>query len=307
MNLEKIVGARHPMLLIAGKHIFDSGGKRIRPLILFLVARATAEMQGMHDITDEHRRLAEITELIHTASLMHDDVLDDSNMRRGKQTINSKFGIRVAVLSGDFFFAQACWLIANLNNLEVIKLMSQVIADFANGEINQANTLYDTTVTLQQYLDKSFCKTASLMAASCQSAAVFSDASPAVTDAMCAYGKHLGLAFQIVDDILDFTQNAEQLGKPQGQDLASGNLTAPVIFALRNESLLEELIQSRFVKDGSLMEAITLVYDGNGIEEAKNLARKHADLALKTLDCLPETQAKSSLQLMVEYVLNRVT
>lgn len=115
----------------------------------------------------------------------------------------------------------------------MIKLISQVIADFADGEISQAASLFDTDTTLQTYLDKSFYKTASLIAASCKSAAVFSDSEPHVKEAMYNYGKHLGLAFQVVDDILDFTQSSEQLGKPQGQDLASGNLTAPVIFALK--------------------------------------------------------------------------
>jgi all-trans-nonaprenyl-diphosphate synthase len=155
-----------------------------------------------------------------------------AHRQTGKDTVNSLYGTRVAVLVGDYLFAQSSWYLANLDNLEVIKLISQVIADFANGEISQAASLFDTEVTLEQYLDKSFYKTASLIAASCRSSAVFSGVSTEVKEAMYAYGKHLGLAFQVVDDILDFTQTAEQLGKPQGQDLASGNLTAPAIFAL---------------------------------------------------------------------------
>lgn len=125
------------------------------------------------------------------------------------------YGTRVAVLAGDFLFAQSSWFLANLDNLEVIKLISQVIADFANGEISQAASLFDTDITLEKYLDKSFYKTASLVAASCRSAAVFSDAPVSMKEAMYSYGKHLGLAFQVVDDILDFTQSTEQLGKPQ--------------------------------------------------------------------------------------------
>ncbi|KAG2439864.1 hypothetical protein HYH02_010495 [Chlamydomonas schloesseri] len=305
-NLKNVVGNRHPMLMAAAEQIFGAGGKKLRPVIVFLVAHCTAQREGLTELTDKHRRLAEITEMIHTASLVHDDVLDECDIRRGKQTINSMYGTRVAVLAGDFLFAQSSWFLANLDNLEVIKLISQVIADFANGEISQAASLFDTDITLEQYLDKSFYKTASLIAASCRSAAVFSDSPVEVKEAMYAYGKHLGLAFQVVDDILDFTQTSEQLGKPQGQDLASGNLTAPVIFALRKSPELLDIISSEFVEDGSLERALQLVNETGGIEEARLLARQQADLALSALECLPEGASRRSLRLMVDYVLERI-
>jgi all-trans-nonaprenyl-diphosphate synthase len=269
-NLLNVVGERHPMLLAAANQIFSAGGKRLRPLIVLLVARATFPLTGLSDITERHRRLAEISEMLHTASLVHDDVLDECDVRRGKETVNSLYGTRVAVLAGDFLFAQSSWFLANLDNMEVIKLISQVIADFADGEISQAASLFDTSIDLPRYLDKSFWKTASLIAASCRSAAVFSDCSPEVKESMYAYGKHLGLAFQVVDDILDFTQSSEQLGKPQGQDLASGNLTAPAIYALQDEMVgdgLLQLIQSRFREEGSLQRALELVGLGGGIEK----------------------------------------
>ncbi|GFH31255.1 uncharacterized protein HaLaN_30259 [Haematococcus lacustris] len=312
-NIKNIVGNRHPMLMAAAEQIFGAGGKKLRPVLVFLVARATAAHMQMRDITDKQRRLAEITEMIHTASLVHDDVLDECDTRRGmrtgKKTINSIYGTRVAVLAGDFLFAQSSWFLANLDNLEVIKLISQVIADFANGEISQASSLFDTDVTLEQYSDKSFYKTASLIAASCRSAAVFSDVSPDIKEAMYAYGKHLGLAFQIVDDILDFTQSAEQLGKPQGQDLASGNLTAPIIFALRNPLVKEELLDilsSEFVEEGSLERALHLVQLGGGLDAARALAQQEGETALAALACLSDSPAKRSLQQMVEYVLHRI-
>mmetsp|Transcript_31001 Transcript_31001/g.68756 ORF Transcript_31001/g.68756 Transcript_31001/m.68756 type:complete len:420 (+) Transcript_31001:348-1607(+) len=312
VNLKNVVGQRHPMLMAAAEQIFQAGGKRLRPAIVFLVARATAQLMGLSDINDKHRRLAEITEMIHTASLVHDDVLDECSIRRGKETINSLYGTRVAVLAGDFLFAQSSWFLANLDNLEVIKLISQVIADFANGEISQAASLFDTDITLQQYLDKSFYKTASLIAASARSAAVFSDVTPEVKEAMYGYGKHLGLAFQVVDDILDFTQSTEQLGKPQGQDLASGNLTAPAIFALQSTSNpaaaaeLLEIIESEFVEEGALARALELVNTSGGLDAARRLARQEADAALRCLDVVPDGPSKRSLQLMVDYVLDRI-
>lgn len=305
-NLRNIVGDRHPMLMAAADQIFGAGGKKLRPMIVLLMARATAEMAGLSNIVSYHRRLAEIIEMIHTASLVHDDVLDDCSVRRGKDTVNTLYGTRVAVLVGDFLFAQSSWYLANLDNLEVIKLISQVIADFANGEISQAASLFDTEITLEQYLDKSFYKTASLIAASCRSSAVFSGMSLEVKEAMYSYGMHLGLAFQVVDDILDFTQTSEQLGKPQGQDLASGNLTAPAIFALRNSPELEELIQSEFKEPESLQRAIDLVVTTGGVEAARQLAREEADKALAALSVLAPSRAKRSLELMVDYVLDRI-
>jgi len=173
MNLRDIIGRKNPLLLAAADQIFGAGGKRLRPVLVFLVARATAQLMGLDDITDRQRRLAEITEMIHTASLVHDDVLDDCDTRRGEATIHTLYGTRVAILAGDFLFAQSSWYLANLDNLEVIKLISQVIADFADGEISQAGSLYNVDVTLEEYLEKSHNKTASLIAASCKSAAVF--------------------------------------------------------------------------------------------------------------------------------------
>ena len=308
-NLVDVVGKRHPLLRAAADQIFSAGGKRLRPLIVLLVARATYTMHGLDDLTDRHRRLAEITEMIHTASLVHDDVLDECDTRRGKDTVNCTHGTRVAVLVGDFLFAQSSWFLANLDNLEVIKLISQVIADFADGEISQAASLFDMDVTLERYLEKSFFKTASLIAASCRGAAVFSECTEEEKTAMYEYGKHLGLAFQVVDDILDFTQSAEQLGKPQGQDLATGNLTAPVLYALEDKVVgkrLRQLVQGKFKTEGSLEEALGLVEQGGGIVRARQLARDEADIALSQLDILPESPSKDSMVAMVDYVLERL-
>ena len=305
MNLRDIVGRKNPLLLAAADQIFGAGGKRLRPVLVFLVARATAQLMEMEDITDRQRRLAEITEMIHTASLVHDDVLDDCDTRRGADTIHTLYGTRVAILAGDFLFAQSSWYLANLDNLEVIKLISQVIADFADGEISQAGALFNCDLTLEDYLEKSHNKTASLIAASCKSAAVFSGVSEDIKEDMYEYGKHLGLAFQVVDDILDFTQTEEQLGKPQGQDLATGNLTAPTLFALGRESSLRGMIENQFEGEGELERAIAIVNEC-GIEDARRLAREEADMALSSLKGLPEGEAKASLVAMVEYVLERI-
>ncbi len=184
------------------------------------------------EITVRHRRLAEITEMIHTASLVHDDVVDEAELRRGVPTVHSSFGNRIAVLAGDFLFAQSSWYLANLDNLEVVKLLSQVIMDLAEGEIQQGLNRFAANLTIDEYIQKSYYKTASLIANSCKSAAVLSESSADLAEHLYSYGRHIGLAFQIIDDILDFTGSTEALGKPAGSDLKSGNLTAPVLYAL---------------------------------------------------------------------------
>ncbi|KAL8148736.1 hypothetical protein AgCh_005923 [Apium graveolens] len=305
-NLQSIVGAENPVLMSAAEQIFSAGGKRMRPALVFLVSRATAEFVGLKNLTKEHRRLGEIIEMIHTASLIHDDVLDESDMRRGKETVHQLYGTRVAVLAGDFMFAQSSWYLANLENLEVIKLISQVIKDFASGEIKQASSLFDCDVGLDEYLTKSYYKTASLIAASTKGAAIFSGVNSDVSEHMYQYGKNLGLSFQVVDDILDFTQSTEQLGKPAGSDLAKGNLTAPVIFALDKVPKLRDIIESEFCESGSVDEAIELVKSCGGIEKAQALAKEKADLAIQSLQCLPPSSFRLALEGMVKYNLKRI-
>ena len=302
-NLKRLVGARHPILGAAAEHLFDAGGKRIRPAIVLLVSRATMLDR---EITSRHRRLAEITEMIHTASLVHDDVVDEAALRRNVPTVNSLFDNRIAVLAGDFLFAKSSWYLANLDNLQVVKLLSEVIRDFAEGEIFQGINRFDTSLTLEAYLDKSYYKTASLIANSSKSAAILSDASSEVIDSLYNYGKYLGLAFQIVDDILDFTSPTEVLGKPAGSDLISGNITAPALFAMEEKPYLETLIEREFSEEGDIEKALSIVTESQGIERSRELASYHAQLALKQLDCLKPSSYSQSLTDLVDYVLSRL-
>lgn len=302
-NLKQLVGARHPILYAAAEHLFGAGGKRLRPAIVLLVSRATMPDQ---DITPQHRRLAEITEMIHTASLVHDDVVDESELRRGVPTVNSSFGNRVAVLAGDFLFAQSSWYLANLDNLAVVKLLSEVIMDLAEGEIQQGLNRFDTSLSIEAYLDKSYYKTASLIANSCKSAGLLSSVSNEMAKNLYDYGRHLGLAFQVIDDILDFTGSVEALGKPAGSDLKSGNLTAPVLYTLEEKPYLEALIEREFAQEGDLEEAIALIKDGHGIERSRELAATHAQMAVQSLADLPVTESRQTLITLADYVLNRL-
>jgi len=303
-NLKQLIGAKHPILYLAAERLFGAGGKRVRPAIVLLVARAT---MPKGDLTQRHRRLAEITEMIHTASLVHDDVVDESELRRGVPTVHAGFGNRVAVLAGDFLFAQSSWYLANLDSLEVVKLLSEVIKDFAEGEIQQGLNCFDTEITMEAYLQKSYYKTASLVANSAKAAAILSDWNSEDSSALYHYGRHWGLAFQIVDDILDFTGSMESLGKPAGSDLKSGNLTAPVLFAMEEQPYLKTLIEREFSEDGDLAQALTIVEKSQGIEKSRALAKVHAKSAIGYLSHLPISESRESLENLCDFVLSRLS
>ncbi len=302
-NLKNLVGASHPILHAAAEHLFEAKGKGLRPALVLLTAKAT---MGDQEITPRHRRLAEITEMIHTASLVHDDVIDEAGVRRGIPTVNSFFGNRIAVLAGDFLFAQSSWYLANLDNLEVVKLLSKVIKDFAEGEIRQSLTAFDVNLSLTDYLEKSFYKTASLMAGSCKAAAVLSDCPAEECEQFYNFGKHFGIAFQVMDDILDFTSSTETLGKPAGSDLKDGNITAPVLFALEEKPQLHTLIARELKEELDLTAALALIEQSTGIDRAKDLAKHHTKLALQSLEILPPSLYKKSLLGLAEYNIDRV-
>jgi all-trans-nonaprenyl-diphosphate synthase len=302
-NLKQLVGARHPILYAAAEHLFGAGGKRLRPAIVLLVSRAT---MSTHEPTPKHRRLAELTEMIHTASLVHDDIIDESELRRGVPTVHASFGNRVAVLAGDFLFAQASWYLANLDNLEVVKLLSEVIKDYAEGEIQQGLNRFDTTLSIDAYLEKTYYKTASLIANSSKAAGVLSGVSNEAALDLYSYGRHVGLAFQIVDDILDFTGSMEALGKPAASDLKSGNLTAPVLYALEEKPYLEVLIEREFAQDDDLEQAIALVKDSQGIQRSRELAAHHAQLAVEHITGFVPSESRQALINLTDYVLSRL-
>lgn len=302
-NLKQLVGARHPILYAAAEHLFRVKGKRVRPAVVLLISRSTMPNQ---EITPKHRRLAEITEMIHTASLVHDDVVDESDIRRGVPTVHSLFNNRVAVLAGDFLFAQSSWYLANLDNLEVVKLLSEVIMDLAEGEIQQGLHKFDAELSIEAYLEKSYYKTASLMANSSKAAATISGVSAELAQDIYEYGRYIGLAFQIVDDILDFTSLTESLGKPACSDLKSGNLTAPTLYALEEKPSLGPLIQRELAQEGDLAEAIELIKDSHGIERSRELAAQNAKMAVKHLQSLPDCDSRQALINLADYVLSRL-
>jgi all-trans-nonaprenyl-diphosphate synthase len=244
--------------------------------------------------------------MIHTASLVHDDVVDEAATRRGVATVHSRFNHRVAVLAGDFLFAQASWHLANLDDLDVVKLLSRVIMDLADGEVRQGLFRYDTGQTFEAYIEKSYCKTASLMANSARAAGVLTGLPEAQLDSLHRFGRQLGLAFQVVDDILDFTGSEQQLGKPAASDLASGYLTAPVLYALEEQPALAGLIEREFSKEGDLQQALDLVRGCEAIPRSRALAEQFAREAGESLAWLPPSEPRSALRALPDFVLSRL-
>nr|QUE28403.1 preA [Porphyrostromium boryanum] len=303
-NLKNMVGAKHPILYAAAEHLFQAGGKRLRPVIVLLASRATVK-DG--NILDSHRRLAEITEIIHTASLVHDDVLDDCSTRRGMKTVHSTFSVKIAILAGDFLFAQSSWYLANLGQLNVVKIISKVITDFAEGEVRQGSTHFDISVSMEHYIEKSFYKTASLIAASSQGASILTSPNKSMSNSLYLYGKHLGLAFQIIDDVLDITSSSEILGKPQGSDLKNGNLTAPILFTATENDQIVEYVNREFSHSEDIVKCLNIIEASKGIQKSKDLASEHIQAALMSLKPLEKNNKYvSGLNDLALYTLERL-
>lgn len=302
-NLNKMIAAENPILYAAAEQLFNAGGKRIRPAIIFLISKF---IDLNNNISTEQKRLAEITEIIHTASLVHDDIIDNSDSRRGMATVHNVFNNKIAVLAGDFLFAQSSWYLANLNNLNVVKTICKIITDFAEGEVQQGIKSFDTKISVAEYNEKSFYKTASLLACSCKATVMLNNNNIDMQNDFYLYGKHLGLAFQIIDDILDIQGTFKDLGKPPGSDLNNGNLTATLILALSEEPQLKQMIDQEFQFKQYINEAIVKIKRTNAIQKAKDLAEEHIQLAIHIIKKKYPDKNNKNLLLIAYYILYRI-
>lgn len=288
--------------------VFKAGGKRLRPALTILASKAS--LKEGDEISRLHIVLAVLTELIHTASLVHDDVIDQASLRRGESTVNKKWNDKLAVLIGDLLFAQASICLARLMNPQIVGIYGQVLGDLCAGEIRQMRQQFSCQVDWDSYIQKSVNKTASLFAAGCQSSAILNKRDELVVASLKSYGTNLGICFQVVDDLLDVTGNTDQLGKQAGSDLANGVITAPALFVLeqddKNALRLKELINTRAVTQADgLAEALSLISQSGGIEKTVQLATKYAEDAKYNLQCLPESVYKDSLSAIADYLLVR--
>ncbi|KAI7899486.1 solanesyl pyrophosphate synthase [Cokeromyces recurvatus] len=263
-------------------------------------------------ILPTQRRLAEISEMIHTASLLHDDVIDASMTRRNLPSANASFGNKMAVLGGDFLLARASLALARLRNTECTELMTTCIANLVEGEFMQlrntneeSNNHVKKLSTFDHYMEKTYMKTGSLIAQSCKASAVLGGATKEIASIVHDFGRNLGLAFQLVDDMLDFTVTAAELGKPAGADLKLGLATAPVLFAWEEYPELEPLIKRKFSQKGDEEKARDLVYQSEGLKKTLELAEHHCKLAKDALYKLPPSDARAALVQITDKLLTR--
>lgn len=276
-----------------GYYIIQSGGKRIRPMIALLAARAL-NYQGDEPIT-----CAAFVEFIHTATLLHDDVVDESDMRRGNPTANAEFGNAASVLVGDFIYTRAFQLMTKLNSLRILQIMSDATNVIAEGEVQQLMNVNDPETSEENYMNVIYSKTARLFEVATQCAAITAQSNTEQEIALQNYGRYLGTAFQLVDDVLDYSANAATLGKNIGDDLAEGKPTLPLLHAMHNgtpeqSTLIREAIEQGGKRD-ILDDVLAIMAEQKSLDYAMNKAREEAQKAVDSIACLPENQYKQAL------------
>ncbi|WP_108652206.1 octaprenyl diphosphate synthase [Dongshaea marina] len=286
-----------------GYYIINSGGKRIRPLLTVLAARSL-NCQKNH-----HTQLAAIIEFIHTATLLHDDVVDESSMRRGKETANALFGNAASVLVGDFLYSRAFEMMTEIGNMEVMRILSSATNVIAEGEVMQLMNCNDPDLDEASYMEVIYCKTARLFEAACELAAVIEDHPAQLRDALRDYGRYLGTAFQIIDDVMDYTSDPKDMGKNVGDDLAEGKVTLPLIYAMaQTDAATRQLIRSAIEKGNGMEHLATIsqtLEQTGALEQAKLKAQSEAQKAVAALEPLPASEYKDALIALAELSVAR--
>lgn len=299
--LEKI---KSPIKLIndIADHVIKSGGKRLRCLLTLLVSHA-CNYKGK-----EHIVLATMVEFFHTATLLHDDVLDESTLRRGRQTANLLWGNKASILAGNFLFIKHLELMVEVGDIRIIQLLIDVAPQIGSAEIQQFSSNYRTDVTVDEYFDSIQAKTGLLFAASSKLGALVSQSDNKTQQAMYLYGLELGTAFQLIDDAMDYCSDAERMGKNVGDDLACGKITLPLIYALQQATDNEKKLIHDSLESGSLEkwpQILEILAKTNAIEHTINLAASKVNAAMASLNVLPDSVYKKALEGLAQYVISR--
>ena len=284
------------------QYIIGAGGKRLRPLSVVLAARACGH-QGQ-----KHVPAAAIIEFIHTATLLHDDVVDGSDLRRGRNTANQVFGNEASVLVGDYLYSRSFQMMVELGDLRIQEVMANATNTIAEGEVLQLMNAHDPETTEQRYLEVIYRKTAKLFEAGAQMAAIVSGSPREIEQSMVDYGRHLGTAFQLVDDVLDYKATAEELGKNLGDDLAEGKPTLPVIYALAHAPAAEAARLREAIETGGIddLDQITrLIETSGGLEYTARMARREKELAVEALGRLPASKYRDALVTLADFAVAR--
>jgi octaprenyl-diphosphate synthase len=307
-SVDQVIRARLksavPLIDQIAEHIISGGGKRLRPLLVVLAGRACG-----HD-GQAHVEAAAFIEFIHTATLLHDDVVDGSSMRRGRDTANEVFGNQASVLVGDFVYTRAFQMMAALTSQAVMEIMAEATNVIAEGEVLQLMNVHDPNTTEQRYLEVIYRKTAKLFEAGAEIAAVLARSPPAIRKALASYGRHLGTAYQLVDDVLDYRSKPSERGKNLGDDLAEGKPTLPLIHALRNGTESQRAEIRLAIEQGGraqLEPVIAAIESTGGLEYAARFAGNESELALVALEPLPESRYKKGLVALAQFAVERTS
>lgn len=284
------------------EYIIGSGGKRMRPALVLLAAGAL----GYHG--QRHHEMAAVVEFIHTATLLHDDVVDESALRRGRDTANAMFGNAASVLVGDFLYSRAFQMMVEVNDMRIMRVLSDATNVIAEGEVLQLMNCHDADVDETRYLQVIRYKTAKLFEAAAQLGALLGQAAPAVEQALASYGMHLGTAFQLVDDVLDYSGQEADTGKHIGDDLAEGKPTLPLIYVMQHGTPAQAACVRRAIEEGgrddfpAVLEAIR---SSGALDHARRQAAKEAELAREAICCLGDSNFKKALLQLTLFAVER--
>lgn len=301
-ELLRQVKTSDPILNMAAQQLVEAGGKRLRPAFAILSAKCCGAT------LDKVLPLAVALEIIHMATLVHDDIIDLSPVRRGRPTVWVRWGQDLSLHAGDYLFARSLALVAVYDNPDVSSTLAAVSVKMVQGEMQQLYTAYNINITLREYLDRIFRKTAFLIAASCKLGAIVAGASKTNVKHFYNYGRYLGMAFQITDDVLDIVADPAYLGKPIGSDLRQGIITLPAIYALKYSPVKERiarLLAKRDKTTSEIEETLTMIHESGGIDYSLNLAERYLSLARKQVASLPEGLPKDTLIGLTHYVRTR--
>jgi octaprenyl-diphosphate synthase len=284
------------------EHIIQGGGKRIRPMLTLLIARA------LNSSSSKSISIAAIIELIHTATLLHDDVVDHSDQRRGLATANSLWGNAPSVLVGDFLYSRSFQMMVQIQNMEVMDILATTTNRIAEGEVLQLMQIKNPDITEAEYFEIIDCKTAVLFRAASQLGALMAEATPEIKSAMAHYGSHLGKAFQLLDDALDYSPEADKLGKNIGDDLSEGKPTLPLIYALQHSNPEDSKRLRKIILDGNKAEFAfvqELIQSTGALDYLNNKASEEINQALTHLNCLPKNPYQDALKGLARFAMER--
>jgi len=303
-QFKKDLESNVPLIRKVGEYVLSSGGKRIRPALLLL----TAKLLGYQG--ERHVPLASVVEFIHTATLLHDDVVDSANLRRGLASANTLWGNEASVLVGDFLFSKSFSLMVADGDLNILRILANATTRIAEGEVLQLICTSDVDITEERYIEVIVCKTAVLLAAACQVGAIIGDSSPQQEAALANFGMDIGIAFQLMDDTLDYVADEKEFGKNIGHDLEEGKITLPLIEALRfcsedERELVAEIVVKEEFKREDFDQVFELVSRFGGIDYTVNKAKKYVAAAKSHLEIFDDSPVRAALFELADYVVTR--